>query len=310
MDRVIRTIGGDLDAALAGPVYMHEHLIIDTPLVAATMPHIHLHSVDEAVAEVQSCVAAGVRTMVDAMPAGSGRNPEKLSRISILSGIRVVASTGLHTEKYYVDVPWAGAENSEQLAERFVADIETGIDRHDYLGEEVDRTLLRAGIVKVAALTETLTLRDQRLFEAGAMTHLRTGVPVLTHTEGGLGGLIQIETLLGHGVPADRIALSHTDKISDEGYHRALLETGVYLCYDQGLRDGASTMSLLAAMTEGGWGERLLVGTDGARRSLWAALGGSPGLASLYRSAAESFDDDLVERVFVENPAQFLSLSR
>jgi phosphotriesterase-related protein len=133
---------------------------------------------------------------------------------------------------------------------------------------------------------------------------------VLTHTEGGLGGLTQIETLIGHGVPADRIALSHTDKISDQGYHRALLETGVYLCYDQGLREGASTMSLLAAMAREGWGERLLVGTDGARRSLWAALGGSPGLASLYRSIADTLDDDLVEQVLIENPARFLSLSR
>jgi phosphotriesterase-related protein len=248
--------------------------------------------------------------MVDAMPAGSGRNPEKLSRISVLTGIRVVAATGLHTEKYYVGVPWAGAETPEQLAERFVADIEIGIDRHDYLGEEVDRTKLRAGIVKVAALTETLTARDRRLFEAGAQTHHRTGVPVLTHTEGGLGGLTQIETLIGHGVPADRVALSHTDKISDPGYHRALLETGVYLCYDQGLREGASTMSLLTTMAREGWGDRLLVGSDGARRSLWATLGGSPGLASLYRSVADKFDEDFVEQVFIENPARFLSLSR
>jgi phosphotriesterase-related protein len=262
------------------------------------------------VAEVQTCVAAGVRTMVDAMPAGSGRNPEKLSRISILSGIRMVAATGLHTEKYYVDVPWAGAETSEQLAERFVSDIEVGIDRDDYLGEKIDRTKLRAGIVKVAASTEALSGRDQRLFEAGAMTNLRTGAPVLTHTEGGLGGLAQIETLIGYGVPADRIALSHTDKVSDQGYHRALLETGVYLCYDQGLREGASTMTLIEAMAREGWGERLLVGTDGARRSLWSTLGGSPGLDSLYRSVTSSLDDNTVRQIFVENPARFLSLSR
>jgi 5-phospho-D-xylono-1,4-lactonase len=185
---VIRTIGGDLPAELAGPTYVHEHLIIDTPLVAETMPQIHLHSVDEAVAELQTCVAAGVRTMVDAMPAASGRDPERLSRISVLSGVRVVAATGLHTARYYQDVPWTEVESPEQMADRFVADIEVGIDRHDYRGETVERTGVRAGVVKVAALGARLTVREERLFEAGAMTWSRTGAPVLTHTEGGLVG--------------------------------------------------------------------------------------------------------------------------
>ncbi len=99
MTGMIRTIGGDLPSDLAGPTYTHEHLIIDSPLVAETMPHIHLGSVDEGRAEVEPCIAAGVRTMVDAMPAGSGRDPDKLARISVLTGMRVVAATGLHTDK-------------------------------------------------------------------------------------------------------------------------------------------------------------------------------------------------------------------
>ncbi|HZD22252.1 MAG TPA: hypothetical protein VE569_02455 [Acidimicrobiia bacterium] len=107
---MIRTIGGHLASDLAGSVYAQEHPIIDSPLVANTMPQIHLRSIDEAVAEASECVAAGVRTMVDAMPAASGRDPERLARISILTGMRIVATTGLHMDKYYVDVPWAGTK--------------------------------------------------------------------------------------------------------------------------------------------------------------------------------------------------------
>src|SRR5918995_3780297 len=152
MSGVIRTLGGDLPAVLAGPTYAHEHLIIDSPLVAKSMPHIHLHSVDEAVAEVETCIVAGVRTMVDAMPAAAGRDPERLSQVSVFTGMRVVAATGLHTERYYDDVPWTREETSEELAARFIADIEEGIDQNDYRGETVDRTSIRAGVVKVGTL--------------------------------------------------------------------------------------------------------------------------------------------------------------
>lgn len=309
MTDVIRTLGGDLPSALAGPTYAHEHLIIDSPLVSETMSQIHLHSMDEARDEVQTCVAAGIRTMVDAMPAGSGRDPERLLRISIATGMRIVVATGLHTAKYYEGIEWAAAESPSQLAERFIADITDGIDLHDYRGESVERTEARAGIVKVASLAPELTDAEQRLFEAAAITQYTTGVPVLTHTEGGVGGMEQIETLLDLGVAPVRIALSHTDKVADDGYHRSMLETGVNLCFDQGLRDPVKTHSLLETMVEAGFADQIVLGTDGARRSLWSTLGGSPGLAALYRTARDRLDDELVSRLFVTNPARYLTLT-
>lgn len=309
MTEVIRTLGGDLPSALAGPTYAHEHLIIDSPLVAGRMSHIHLHSIDEARAEVQTCVAAGVRTMVDAMPAGSGRDPDRLMRISVVTGVRIVAATGLHTARYYEDVEWARTESASQLAERFIADITEGIDQNDYRGPIISRSAARAGIVKVAALAPALTATEQRLFEAAAIAQSSTGVPVLTHTEAGVGGMEQIESLLDLGIAPERIALSHTDKVADDAYHRSMLETGVNLCYDQGLRDPEKTYSLLETMVEAGFANQIVLGTDGARRSLWSTLGGSPGLASLYLMARKRLDPELVTRLFVTNPARYLSLS-
>lgn len=308
MTGFIRTLGADLPASDAGPTYTHEHLIIDSPFVGREMPHIRLDSVDEGVTEVSRCVAAGVRTMVDAMPAASGRNPEKLTNISIRSGMRVVAATGLHTERYYEDVGWTRTERPEDLAKRFIADIEVGIDKYDYLGPEIDRSDVRAGLIKVGSLTERLSERDHRLFDAAAITSDQTGAPILTHTEGGLGGLGQIEKLLKQGVAPDRIAVSHTDKIADQGYHREMLSAGVFLCYDQGLRQPDATMALLEAMIDSGYADQLLLGTDGARRDLWQTLGGSPGLAFLY----EGFAEPLAEKrnqLFVNSPARWLTFA-
>lgn len=315
MTGVIRTITGDLSAAEAGPTFAHEHLIIDTPLVEERWPHIHLPSIEEAVAEIQTCVAAGVRTVVDAMPAASGRHPERLARVSIRTGMRIVAVTGLHTARYYEDVPWTREESPEQLAQRFVDDIEEGIDRHDYLGDVVDRSDFRAGVIKVATLAPELSDRDRRVFEAAAMAHARTGAPIITHTEGGLGGLLQIEALTGLGVLPERITLSHTDKVVDPGYHRAMLSTGVFLCYDQTLRWEHENLSarLVSECLAAGHRDQILLGTDGARRSLWATLGGSPGLAYLHQGFIIELEDvglspSDISALFVDNPARYLAL--
>ena len=44
---------GDIDPGQLGVTYVHEHLIIDSPIVAERFPHIYLPSVEEAVAEAE-----------------------------------------------------------------------------------------------------------------------------------------------------------------------------------------------------------------------------------------------------------------
>jgi phosphotriesterase-related protein len=108
------------------------------------------------------------------------------------------------------------------------------------------------------------------------------------------------------------VVLSHTDKVPDRGYHRDLLATGAYVVYDQGLRTPETTARLVREMVADGHADRLLLGTDGARRSLWAALGGAPGLAALATGLGRRLAADLgravMDRIWVANPAAALAL--
>jgi 5-phospho-D-xylono-1,4-lactonase len=318
MTAIVRTVLGDVTPEALGVTYAHEHLIIDTPLVEDRWPEIHLTSVDDAVVELRSCQAVGVGAVVDAMPAASGRDPVRLARIAEGAGLHVIAVTGLHTAKYYEGQRWTAEEPPEVLAELFEADVVTGIDRYDYLGPVVRRTPHRAGLLKVAWLASSPSDRDRRLSEAAALVHARTGVPLLTHCEGGRGGLAQVELLTSLGVPAGRIALSHTDKVMDHGMHRELLSTGVLLCYDQALRQGegarTGTGALIVDAVAHGYGGQVVVGTDAARRSLWARYGGEFGLAWLadgfVRLLAElGLDEADRRRVLVDTPARWLAFS-
>jgi phosphotriesterase-related protein len=314
---IVRTVLGDIAPDDLGVTYLHEHLIIDSPLVADRLPHIHLPSVDEAVAEVAPCAAAGAIALVDAMPCASGRHVERLAAVSERSGLHVIATTGLHTEKYYPHHRWALEASADVLAGLFTADIEDGIDRFDYTGPAIERTGHRAGILKIATSGSTITARDRSLFEAAAITHQRTGVPILTHCEEGVGAPEQLALLAEFGVPLTRVVLSHTDKIADPGLHKELLSSGVNLEYDQALRqatDGApATAGLLAEMIAAGFLGQLMLGTDGARRTLWTTLGGTPGLAWLltgFTAVLESRGIDAKARhqLLVANPARFLAM--
>jgi 5-phospho-D-xylono-1,4-lactonase len=300
---IVRTVLGDVEPETLGKTYAHEHLIIDSPIVAARWPHIHLPDVDEAVPEVARCAAAGVGTMLDAMPTDSGRDLSKLAEVSRRTGVHVIAATGMHTAKYYENVGWID-DSPEDLALRFIPEILDGSDG------------LRAGVMKVAATAGAATAREAALFMAAGLVHISTGVPILTHCEQGRGALQQIDLLVGAGVEPDRILLSHTDKVADRRYHRAILGSGASVEYDQALRQhlagSTGTARLIADMWEAGFGTQILLGTDGARRSLWATLGGGPGLAWLV----DGFDQVLrdhgvgeseIKAMFVTNPARVLA---
>jgi phosphotriesterase-related protein len=297
-----RTVLGDVDTEMLGVVLAHEHLIIDSPVVARRWPHIHLPSVDEATAEARQISDVGVGTLVDAMPVGGGGDPGRLAEIARATRLNVVAATGMHTAKYYEGDGAILDAAVEQLSARFEHDVVEGTDG------------IRAGVLKVATAGASPTAQEERLFEAASITHHSTGVPIITHCEEGLDGVKQVDMLGSFGVSLDRVALSHVDKVGDVLYHRDLAEMGVLLCYDQGLRAPEQTMRLVTDMFEMGHGSRLLIGTDGARRTLWATLGGDPGLAWIHSGFRRGLSDrglgegDLVQ-MFVANPARWLSFS-
>lgn len=314
----VRTVLGDIKPSDLGVTYAHEHVILDAPIVEDRFPHILLNDASVAIAELTACAEAGVGAMVDAMPCGIGRDPVRLAAVSKASGVHLIATTGLHTRKWYPGLCWANELPEEDLAALFIADVATGIDRFDYRGPHVERTPQRAGVIKVGTLQDEPNERDRRLFAAAAITHRATGVPILTHCEEGRGGLQQVELLAELGVDPGVVVLSHTDKVDDAGYHLELAATGVYLEYDQALRhpiDANSTTVRMAAMlAAAGFDDQVMLGTDGARRSLWNGYGGEPGLAALVRDVvpvlrSAGMSDEALSRVLIGNPARFLAFA-
>jgi 5-phospho-D-xylono-1,4-lactonase len=312
----VRTVRGDIDPSELGVTYAHEHLVISGGFMVGKSPDFLLVDDDLIATELSDAGAAGLSSAIDALPSDCGRNPEMLAALSRRTGIHIVAATGLHHEKFYRPDHWSMRYSMDELADLFVADVVEGIDQRDYSGPVIHRTDVKAGIVKAAG-GDSGGPRDSLIFGAAAATHLRTGVPVHTHCEAGAFAIGQIQLLVGAGVTAGHISLSHVDKVVDRGYHRELFATGAFAVYDQAFRWGPAangTLQLLEWAVEDGHAGQVMLGMDAARQGYLRSYGGSPGLRYLLREFATEMEmrglDAQIQRgFFVDNPARAFSFA-
>ncbi len=314
----VRTVLGDIDPSELGVTYAHEHLIIDGGRPVQMVPDLDLGDVEAMAVEVSAAARLGLRSVVDAMPCDAGRSAVKLADLSRRTGVHVIAPTGLHHDRYYGPTHWSARITVDELAELFTLDVTAGIDAYDYAGPVVRRTAHHAGVIKIAGSEGGPSDRDRRVFEAAAEAHLRTGVPILTHCEGGTGAMEQIRLLADRGVDLSHVVVSHVDKLVDRGYHREILATGALAEYDQGFRWGDrpnGTLQLLAWMAEDRLADRIVLGMDAARRRYYLVFGGAPGLGWLLGSfvpamAGAGIDAATREALFVGNPARAYAFAR
>jgi len=298
---MIRTVLGDIQPSEVIGAYLHEHLIIDSPIVREEMPHIYLDDVASAISEAKDCAAHSINLLVDCMPGESGRNLEKLRAISKGSKVNIVSATGMHNPKYYEKSSRYLNADRERLRDIFIEELNSG-----------------CGIIKIHSLSKELSPSERELFAAAVFAQKATGAPILTHCEDGKGALSQITELVNLGANLRRTVLSHTDKQISFDYHREILTSGINVEYDQSLRQSDSetkpSLDLTIAMCNEGYSNQIMLGTDGARRSLWRSLGGSPGLAWLASGWRNLLSAELSETVLIQlfrdNPRRFLAWNK
>lgn len=305
----VRTVLGDITPAEMGLTYSHEHIIIEEGFVTMGNKDFILNDVEKVSEELKSFRAAGGQTVVDTMPAACGRNVLKLAAVSKNTGVNIIVPTGIHLEKYYRPNHWRYFVTEEELTGLFVKDIEEGIDEYDYSCPIVKRTVHKAGLIKLATGKEKFTAHQQKIFHAVVNTHKQTGVPILTHTTEGEQAIEQAELFLKLGADIKHIVLSHVDRNKDLGYHKALMQTGVYVEYDSHFRwkneDDNWTYTLLEKLLPDYSGQ-ITVGMDMARNTYWKSYGGSPGLNYLLTDFKEQMNKRglsvYLEKIFFTNP--------
>jgi lysine 2,3-aminomutase len=315
----IQTVLGPVAPEAIGPTDSHEHLFIRGGMPVARYPDFLLNDYDKILADAMLFKQAGGSTIVEMSPIDWGRDAVRMAELARASGLHIVAATGFHKITYYSDIHWIYAYSEEEITQLVCAELEVGMDVHNYNGPLVRRSGARAGVIKVGTQTERFSDIERKLLRVAAMAHLKTGAPILTHTDEGELALEQIAFLSEQGVKPNRIALSHMDRRLDASYQKEVASTGAFLEYDAltRVRQGfdRSTLRLVMEMAEAGYAGSLLLGGDISRQGYWRSYGGEPGLDFVVGGFRAALADaglpaDTLEAIYVSNPRAFLAWSR
>ncbi|MDO5747919.1 MAG: phosphotriesterase-related protein [Actinomycetaceae bacterium] len=322
-----RTISGDINPKDLGVVNAHDHLIRVGAGEVYIDPDHQLADVDKAVEEAERFVTASKNwaatgTVVDMCPANCGRDMLRLKEVNDrVKDLYVIATTGFHREKVYLETQshWVNRYSVDQIAELLIADIEEGIDKHDYSGPIVERTTIKAGCIKVATAYGQITPFEYKCMQACAIASIETGAPINTHTTYGTCGLEQAQELKKMGVPADQIAIGHIQRNADVYYLSQILDEGVYLEIDGTYRikyqPDSNRIMELRELGEKGYGKRILLGTDSGKRSYQKAYGSVTGVdynpaVDGPRMIAEGFERSYVEDLLINNAHTFFTMRK
>ena len=305
-ERHVMTVLGPVDPGALGVTLPHEHLLVAPSEVTGTEPDYLIDDRDAALADVESFGFAGGGAIVDCTPADTGRDLKGLLWLAHRIGIHIIATAGFHMDVW--SGPRIGQRSSEELARELIRELRDGDPASG----------VRPGLLKAASSLNTIHGREERAFRAVARAHLATGVPIMTHTEAGTMALEQIDLLVGEGVAASRIAVSHLDRrFDDDALLHDVLATGATIGFDQlgKPRYGPDEpkASVIAGLVAEGFGDRILLSHDLARRSLRPGCGGSPGFTYLLdRFVFMLLDAGVgagdVRRMLIDNPARMLTV--
>ena len=237
---VIMTVKGPLSPDEMGITLTHEHIIVDFIGADSTGPH--RWNKDTVVAVVkpylQQVRDMDCKTFIDCTPDYLGRDVEVLRELSSLTGLNILTCTGYYgayQNKYLP--PHAFSDNARELADHWIAEWEQGI------GE----TGIRPGIIKIGVDgQEPLTEMHRKLVEAAAITHLASGLVIVSHTGPETTIFEQQEILAKTGAAPDALIWTHAQRGTMESHIKAARE-GIWVSLDN-IRDDDETIEQYVQM--------------------------------------------------------------
>ncbi|GAC68368.1 phosphotriesterase family protein [Gordonia soli] len=299
---VIRTVLGDIAPDQLGVTLCHEHLFTNPPLWAQTKDSdMVLDKVDAAIGEVADFDGLGGGALIEMTTHDYGRNAAGLLAVAEASGVHIVSASGYQKGIYYPET--VTIESIDEIAARFIADVESG----------VDGTPARAGVIKFGTCrTDEIRDDERKVQRAVARAHLVTGAPISTHCQAGTLGTLQANGFADLGVDPAKVLIGHLDRNLDYGYLREVAQTGVWLGFDHWTKPKYPSDELRVEYVERLFAEgftRVMVSGDLGRPSYQPHHGGGPGFAGLLKQIRERLSADIAEQVLVTNPREFFAFT-
>ena len=165
-----------------------------------------------------------------------------------------------------------------------------------------------------------MTADERKVFRAVGMAHVRTGVPIFTHSAHGTGpnvqpeaGLRQLDVLESVGVDPRNVVIGHACCLDDETANvlKAVARRGAFVGFDRvtgGRVPDDQKVRTALAFLDAGYADHLLVCSDytGNRSPERPGYGNTvTTFAPLMRDAG--IPEDVVRGILYDNPRQVLA---
>ncbi len=227
---MVQTARGPIHASDLGRTLMHEHVFIADMDVRHNYPSTWGDDearVASAIQKLDELKSLGIDTVVDLTVVGLGRDIPRLVQVARQTSMQIVVATGLwslDTLPHYFDSRVLRPAYVDTMTEMFEQDVTEGIAG----------TGVRAGVLKCAVDEAGLNPGLEMVLRAVARVHLRTGIPISTHTHAATRrGLEQQRIFTEEGVDLSRVVIGHSGDTTDLGYLETLLGAGSYLGMDR-----------------------------------------------------------------------------
>jgi phosphotriesterase-related protein len=222
---IIMTVSGPVSSSKMGTTLTHEHVLVD--FIGADSisfsPWNKTTVAEKVLPFLRQIKNPGFRTFVECTPEYIGRDPLLLKLLSDSSGLNIITNTGYYgasNDKYMPK--HAYDETAEELADRWIRESEYGIDG----------TGIKPGFIKIGVGPGHLSDLHRKIVKAAALTHLKTGLTIASHTGPAIPAFEQLEILQSQGVSSEAFIWVHAQNEKDISTHIRAARMGAWISLD------------------------------------------------------------------------------
>ena len=306
----IMTVNGWLNADKMGITLTHEHIMVD--FIGADSTGYQRWNRDSVIIRalpyLEEIKGYGCHTFIDCTPAYLGRDPVVLQKLSQKTGMNIITTTGYYgafKDKYIPE--HVKRMSAEQIADAWLKEWNQGIEE----------TGIRPGIIKIAVQGDSVLSDFHRtLIRAAALTHLGSGLTIVSHTGPGSPAFEQLKILKSEGVSPEAFVWTHAQRGTMEEQVKAA-EMGAWISLDN-INDNEDNISSYIEMIDNlkqhGHLNRVLISHDAG----WYWVGQPGGgnfrpytdiFAHLIPALkAKGFTDEDISQIMEKNPREAYSV--
>lgn len=172
--RFINTVNGKINMERLNFSLTHEHIMSNFGAKQSYFANYDTVALyNQVVPYLNKVKSQGVATIFDCTAAYFGRDVKRLKAIADATGIQIVTNTGFYgaaNDQYVPELAYRLPE--KEIAQIWIKEFRNGIDQ----------TKIKPGFIKLGFDDGEPSAIDVKLFKAGILTHLKTGLTIVVHT--------------------------------------------------------------------------------------------------------------------------------